>query len=63
MPTKETRFELLKRDVLELAKDAKDFITKIEFEGRIKPLEKIVYGIVSATLLAVLAGALRFFIK
>lgn len=63
MASEETKLAVLIEQVKEIAKDACDFVTKLEFNSRIGPLEKVVYGLVSAVLLGFLGAAIRFFIK
>ena len=59
----DSKIATLTERISNLVDDCKNYVTRIEFNSRISPLEKVVYGMVSAILLAVLAGALRFFIK
>lgn len=58
-----TKFALIKKEFVEIYKDIANFVTKSDFvseikrlDARINPIEKIVYTIVGAILLAFLSG-------
>jgi hypothetical protein len=58
-----TKFALIKKDIVEIYKDIANFVNKNDFiseikriDARINPIEKIVYGIVGAILLAFLSS-------
>jgi len=59
----ETTLAVIKFKIENLSKKCNDFITVKEFNSRISPLEKVVYGFISLVLVAVIGALLTTIIK
>jgi hypothetical protein len=63
MDSEPTKLAVLIEKVKDICKDAETFITRIEFNGRVSPLEKIVYGAVSLVLVSVVGAIIALVLK
>jgi len=63
MQSDKTKIAILIEKVTNLQHDVKELVTRVEFLGRVSPLEKVVYGMVAAVLLSVLGVVLSLVLK
>jgi len=56
-------FAVLNEKVNNILNNCNGFVTKLEFNSRISPLEKIVYGLIGMILVAFMGVLINFVIK
>jgi len=58
-----TRLDRVESVLARIAQDIANHVTRNEFDLRVKPLERVVYGMVSLMLVAILVGMLTLVVK
>jgi len=55
--------ERLETEVRNLKEMAQTYVSRVEFEARIEPLQRVVYGLVGVVLIAVAGGLVAMVLK
>ena len=63
MASEETKLAIIAEQIKNIIKDAGEYVTRIEFDSRISPLEKLVYGLTGMILIAFITALISLVIK